>query len=128
MSVIIADEPFPDLERILVDYLSALAPAGDVTPSNLDTPFICVQRAGGGDDGLTDRARIEIACYAPSRRQSQALAESVRQYLLACDGNNLAGVHFDQVLTEAQAGRIPYANEDARRITATYRISLRRSR
>lgn len=120
------DAPFPDIERVLVDYLGQLAPTGDQTPESLDAPFIRVQRIGGYDDGLTDRARVEVATYAPTRRESQALAEQVRQHLLACDSTDAAGVHIDHVLTESQTGRTPYENEDVRRISAVFRLSVRR--
>lgn len=117
---------FPDIEKALVGYLGSLAATGDQTPESLDRPFIRVQRVGGFDDGLTDRARVEIATYAPTRRESQALAEQVRQTMHACDSTDAAGVHIDHVMTEAQTGRTPYENEDVRRVAAIYRLSVRR--
>lgn len=123
------DEPFPDIEAVLVSYLdNVLAPAGDQTPETLDGPFITVQRVGGIDDGITDRPRVELACFAPTRRESQRLSEQVRQHMLATIGTDAAGVLFDNVITESQSGRTAYPNEDVRRIPAVYRITLRRPR
>ncbi len=119
---------YPDIEAILIEYLGSLASAGEVTPESLDAPFIRVNRVGGFDDGITDRARVEIACYCPTRRESQALSEQARQALLACDGTDAAGVFIDHVITETQAGRSVYPNEDVRRIAAVYRFSLRPAR
>lgn len=119
---------YPDIEAVLIEYLSALAQTGEVTPESLEQPFIRVNRVGGLDDGITDRARVEVACYSPTRRESQALAEHARQYLIAADGTDAAGVFIDHVITETQAGRSAYPNEDVRRIAAVYRFSLRRPR
>lgn len=122
------DAAFPDIEAVLITYLGELAQTGEVTPESLQAPFIRVNRVGGFDDGLTDRARVELACYCPTRRESQALSEQVRQYVLACDGTDAAGVFIDHVVTESQAGRTAFPNEDVRRIAAVYRFSLRRPR
>lgn len=119
---------YPDIEAVLITYLGALAQTGEFTPESLDAPFIRVNRVGGFDDGLTDRPRVEIACYCPTRRESQALSEQVRQYVIACDGTDAAGTYIDHVVTESQAGRTTYPNEDVRRIAAVYRFSLRRPR
>lgn len=117
---------YPDIEAVLIDYLAPLAATGELTPESLQSPFIRVNRVGGFDDGLTDRPRVEIACYCPTRRESHALSEQVRERVLACDGTDTAGVFVDHVITEAQAGRSEYPNEDVRRIAAVYRFSLRR--
>lgn len=122
------DEPFPDIEAVLVSYLDALAPTGDQTPENITGPFITVQRVGGFDDGITDRPRVELACFAPTRRESQRLSEQVRQRMLAAISTDAAGVFLDNVITESQSGRTAYPNEDVRRIPAVYRITLRRPR
>lgn len=124
-----AVEPgYPDIEAVLITYLGSLAQTGEVTPESLEAPFIRVNRVGGFDDGITDRPRVEIACYCPTRRESQALSEQARQAMLACDGTDAAGVFIDHVITETQAGRSVYPNEDVRRIAAVYRVSLRRAR
>lgn len=119
---------YPDIEAVLIAYLHTLAPTGELTPESLEEPFIRVNRVGGFDDGITDRPRVEIACYSPTRRESQALSEQVRERVLACDGTDMAGVFVDHVITETQAGRSAYPNEDVRRIAAVYRFSLRRPR
>lgn len=121
-------DAYPDIEAVLIDYLKSLADTGEQTPESFEGPFIRVNRVGGFDDGLTDRPRVEIACYSPTRRQSQQMSEQVRQMMLACDGTDVAGVFVDHVITESQAGRTPYANEDVRRIAAVYRLSVRRPR
>lgn len=122
------DTGFPDIEAVLITYLGDLALTGELTPESLESPFIRVNRVGGFDDGITDRPRVELACYCPTRRESQALSEQVRQHVLACDGTDAAGVFIDHVVTESQAGRSAYPNEDVRRIAAVYRLSLRRQR
>lgn len=119
---------YPDIEAVLIAYLRTLAPTGELTPESLEEPFIRINRVGGFDDGITDRARVEIACYSPTRRESHALSEQVRERVHACDGTDVAGVFIDHVITEAQAGRSAYPNEDVRRIAAVYRFSLRPAR
>lgn len=122
------DTPFPDIEAVLVSYLDDLAPTGDQTPETISGPFITVQRVGGFDDGITDRPRVELACFSPTRRESQRLSEQVRQRMLAAISTDAAGVFIDNVITESQSGRTAYPNEDVRRIPAVYRITLRRPR
>lgn len=122
------ESAYPDIEAVLITYLAGLAQTGEVTPESFEAPFLRVNRVGGFDDGITDRPRVEIACYTPTRRESHALSEQTRQWVLACDGTDAAGVFIDHVMTEAQAGRTAYPNEDIRRIAAVYRLSLRRQR
>lgn len=123
------DEGYPDVERALIGYLSEqVAEAGDQTPPDLSRPFVRVQRVGGADDGLTDRVRIEVATYAPTRVESQALAEHARQLITACESTSAAGIFVDNVINEAHTGRTAYDNYDVRRISSTYRLSVRRPR
>lgn len=124
----VPEEPFPDIEAVLIEYLGSLAPTGETNPDEITGPFIRVNRVGGFDDGFTDRPRVEIACHALTRREAQRLSEVARQWVLACDSTDAAGVFIDHAMTESQAGRTPYQNEDVRRIAANYRLSLRRPR
>ena len=102
--------PYPDIEAVLVTYLRDLADTGDQTPASLEAPFLRIQRVGGFDDGIADRPRVEVAAYAPTRREAQILSEEVRQRVQDLAGTSDAGVHIDTVRTEVQSGRTPYEN------------------
>lgn len=120
--------PFPDVEQALVTLLSGLAPAGVVTPPNLQAamPFIRVARFGGTDDGFDDTASVSIDTFASTRAVSLVLAEDVRQLLLT-PVNVVGDVVIDRVATITGPYEVPWATDQSvRRFTASYSIVVRR--
>lgn len=126
--------PFPDIERVLVVLLGAIegvAGAGAVTPSNLGAddsmPFIRVQRTGGGDDLITDSAKVSIDAFGATRDDAYSLAEQIRQILLK---NPIVanGYVIDHVATGVGPTDIPWGADasNVRRFNASYTLSVRR--
>ena len=80
----------PDVENFLVQYLSPLAPPGQVSiymPPNPPMPFFLVNRISGGDDYVTDEAVVSIHCFnktrslaAQSARRMHAMMKSLMPY------------------------------------------------
>lgn len=130
-----AREDFPDLEVALLDWLedgrfSELAGGGHVgteTPSDLDTrfPFVRVVALDGQDDGITDRAAVDVDVFSATRAQARALAERIRTSLTVYPPV-VGDVVIDSVFTEVRPRRLPWPDENTRRWGATYRISARR--
>lgn len=123
--------PFPDVERALLDLIAPLLGSaeqtGTETPADLQQrlPFGRVTRVGGPDDGISDRAVVDVDVFAATRSQAYDIAESVRQLLLAAP-HAVAGVVLDSVGTIVGPRELPWADENVRRWSATYRAVARR--
>lgn len=129
---------FPDVEEVvlaLIELTPALGNAVQTTPAEMaDTVVIRVLRVGGGDDGITDRALVDVTVFAPKYAQAREVAEQVRQRMLAAGGKKVpttsrpSGVLIDRCVTATGPQEIPYDNPELRRKPATYRVELRRPR
>lgn len=120
--------PFPDVERVVADLVSDLGGVGRETGTDLQTnlPFIRVRRIGGSDDRFTDVARVDVRVYEAAASDAKALAETIRQRLLAGPANTARGV-IDRVFTEVAPIEVPSPDPERYCIwSGTYRVSLRR--
>ncbi len=128
---------FPDIEDVLMAYLSAIAPTDTVVPPK-GVDGIEIARVGGTDDGITDYPRVEITCYAEDRNTCKNMAEDVRQAMqndviranpIEYDDGQLAwSVQIDRSDTDTPAENVGYKNPERRRKPAFYRLALRRPR
>ncbi|MCA1191617.1 hypothetical protein [Saccharopolyspora sp. 6V] len=118
--------PWPDAEVVACDLLNPLAAAVTSTPEKIAPPLIVVERVGGGDDGITDRARIEVSILAATRRESWRLAREAQQLVLAASGEMVGGVLVDYAATESDPAQRDYENPDLRLVMAVYRLEFRR--
>lgn len=121
--------PYPDVEVMLVDLLADLAPAGTVTPPNLQAamPYLRVKRIGGTDDLWSDFALVAIDAFDADRVTAQTLAEAVRQRLLTFP-HVVTGVGtLDRAETATGPNEVPWSEDQTvRRFTASYRVVARR--
>lgn len=88
-------------------------------------PLIRDRAIGGGDDRITDVPRVDIEVYAADYPTAWALAEAIRQRLLAYPHITAVG-RIDKVITESRPAEIPHDDQAVRLVAATYRISFRR--
>ncbi|WP_431784326.1 hypothetical protein [Streptomyces chumphonensis] len=80
---------FPDAAAVAIDYLRpALAergspvPVGTRVPSPRPDRFVRIERIGGGRrDKVTDRARLDVHCWAESEEAAHDLATLARALL-----------------------------------------------
>ncbi len=130
--------PFPDIEDVLMAYLSPIAPTDTVVPDD-GVDGIEITRVGGPDDGITDYPRVEISCYADDRNACRTMAEEVRQAMqndviraspidFTDDDEMVWSVQIDRCDTDTPAENIGYKNPGRRRKPAYYRLALRRPR
>ena len=124
---------FPDAELVVMDLLAPVGVTVTATDENLMPPVVLVQRMGGPDDGVTDRPRVQVACFGASRPAAWALAEQARQIVLAAGGTvvtgtNVTNVFVDSTRTETPSVQLPDRNQNVRAVTAVYRLSYRRPR
>jgi len=121
---------FPDAEAIVMALLEGITgtPCVTVTPDNLDdvVPVIQVNRTGGNDDGITDFPRITVAVFDNRRQPAWDLAETCRQALLGSVRTKVDGTLIDNVRTDTDPQQVPDSNPNIRKVTATYRLAMRR--
>lgn len=139
---------FPDIEKALVEGLGAAVLALGRPPeipaaswpnqvvvkdstSGLDgviaagNAFCRITKVGGTDDVVTDYPAIEVEFFAPTRAVAYALSEQARRVFLA-PGIRVGGVTIDQARTSGSPRRLPWDNEKIQRVSASYRVAVRR--
>jgi hypothetical protein len=120
---------FPDAERAVLAAVADLGITGVETPATLadSLPFIRVQRTGGGDDRITDTADAEVSVFATGLTQAKAVAETIRQRLLAGGIGTSHGV-IDSARTTAGPVAVPPTDSaNLRQVTTSYQVTMRRS-
>jgi hypothetical protein len=120
--------PYPDVEQLLLDVLADLGTCATVTPSDLQNhlPFIRLARFGGGNDQVSDAARVSIDAFGATRPDAYELAESIRQRLMSNPHGTPAGL-IDLVETDTGPNEIPWGDVNVRRFNASYTVTTRRS-
>jgi hypothetical protein len=121
---------FPDVQRLLVEYLAAWVGEDQVdteTPDDLQTsmPFIRVQRVGGGRDRVSDYPTVELQFFAGTYAQVHPLAERISEWLC---GPPSPVPQIDRALCTSAPMEIPYGDVRIRRLVATYQLTTRRVR
>ncbi|WP_329356969.1 hypothetical protein [Streptomyces anulatus] len=99
-------------------------------PADLEKklPLVQVQiLPGGGDDGVTDTALVDVDTFAATRTAMWDLARDVRAALLAAAGTHVPGarVVIDTVETTSRPAPVSYGNPAIRRAVATYALTSR---
>ena len=122
---------YPDVELVLVELLGRFVSGppniGTSTPNSLAEvlPFVRVNRYGGPDNGVTDRAAVDVDAYAARRADAINLARQIHAFLTSGPhkvGSNL----IDLVTTQVGVVERPRAAGDIRRFGGTYTVSCRR--
>ena len=125
----------PDVENFLVQYLSPLAPPGQVSiymPPNPPMPFFLVNRISGGDDFVTDESTVSIHCFnttrslaAQSARRMHAMMKSLlaSSPAVAMGDGSYANVDYVYVL-ETPAWQ-EYQDKTIWRYCGRYHVDLR---
>ena len=120
---------FADIESLLIAHLEARLSVRAVTrlPAKFELalPIIRVTRTGGPDDGLNDRARIDVETFAATRPASWDLSEDARQAMLGAAHTVVAGRLIDTVSTDTGPRWVDYANDSVQRYMASYTVTSR---
>lgn len=120
---------FPDVVRLLVEDLAALAGGqdrtGGQTPDDFTgrLPFVRVMRVGGGSDLVDDRPILDVDVFDSTYSAAIVLAERIRQYLVGPPPPIFA---LDKVRCEAGPRELPWADSNIRRLSCTYTAVARR--
>ncbi len=120
---------FPDVTRLLVEDLQALAGDGHTggqTPAGLEEllPFIRILRTGGPSDQTSDHPIVEVDVFAATYAAGERLAEQVRQRLV---GPPPPIPVLDKVRCDIAPRELPWGDPAVvRRFQAIYAITTRR--
>lgn len=130
--------PYPDVELVLMDLLDPLigGPVVTALPTAISPPLTQVERIGGADNGVTDRARMKITSFGATRQLAWQSARQIQQIIIASPGTLVTGpntapeypggVLIDRATTATAAKQIPELGRDARQIETVYEVDLRR--
>ena len=127
---------WPDLEALVMELLQpALYSAGyPALEVGTDVPleaveagqqFVRVFIIGGTDNGLTDRTRVGVETFAPTRPDAMDLGSAARRCMLALSGTSGVGGLIDRVRTSQRPQVLPYRNDKTTRVGASYDVETR---
>jgi hypothetical protein len=120
---------FPDIEQLLVEYLTSVTTERVLTdlPANLDEilPVVRLTRVSGADDDYKlDRPIVDVDVFASDRAGAFALARRVQALLrfelptVTCPGGVVTNVS-----TIVGPRWLPDTNTNLRRVQATYELT-----
>ncbi|MFE5159642.1 hypothetical protein ACFRNT_14200 [Streptomyces sp. NPDC056697] len=121
----------PDIEYAATLWLRARHPGVRVVnelPSTLETnlPLLCVRVVtGGGDDGVSGEAVLDLEAFAATRTAMWQMADAAHESMLAARGQLAGGLVIDDVVADSLPGFVTYNNPAVRRTVATYRLTRR---
>lgn len=126
------DEPgWPSAPKVLAAALFEKFGSGSTRlPYPLDLPAVQVRRIGGTDDGVTDRARVDVVVIHNTEDEAETLAEQIRQFLVNTCPIRGAGLLLDGATTEVAPYEAPYpdsSNPTRARFDAVYVVTSRRA-
>lgn len=124
---------FPDTEQVAEDICAPFGYACKFLPEDFDTRLeageavILVARVGGTDDGVTDRALIQVAVYGIDRPTAWDTSRAIQTSIMALQyGGQVGDVYVDTTATAAGRIQVPDVDPDDRRVITIYRIDTRR--
>lgn len=105
----------PDVENLLVDYLTAklafvgmVAAVGTVVPLDRPAAFILVPQVGGARrDLVTWTATVAVECWAESARDASRLARRVQAWLFALSGRTVHDITVYGVASFSGVSNLP---------------------
>ncbi|MGW5519998.1 phage tail termination protein [Nocardia africana] len=120
--------PYPEFDDVMKALLGDIAPVVTFESDEIAPPFIYVTRVGGKEDGVFDNPIIDVEYVAASRAESKTL-KNAGQERIRYAGNTAPGGYLIDVAEEQTGGQyIPPFKRDTRGVTATVRLSYRRTR
>lgn len=124
---------FPDTEQVAEDLAAPFGYACKYLPEDFDERIrngqavILVARVGGKDDGVTDRALIQVSVYGVDRATAWDTSRAIQTSVLALQwGGQVGAVFVDTASTAAGRIQIPDVDPDDRRVITIYELAVRR--
>ena len=124
---------WPDVEALVRAWLLEALPSGvrvsTATPDTLEgVKVVKIAVSTGTDDGVSDRALLDVQTFAPKRHEARDLAEQCRDALLALggrDGSDDGTELVDHVTTSLRPSWVDYKNPHTHRFVASYWVTTR---
>lgn len=119
---------YADVEALLVAYLASVPGVQGVSvelPNPVALPAVMITRIGGGDDYITDSARVDVDSFNTTRAAAGATARSVHAQMMKLRHTSVQNVLVDHVETVTGPMWVPYQDELLKRYVATYLIQTR---
>lgn len=124
---------FPDVEQIMEDLGNLHGFGCKYLPEDFDQRLaagqavILVARIGGTDDGVTDKALVQVAVYGKDRPTAWGASQGLQNSLHDLRyGGQVGDAYVDTTATAAGKVQIPDVDPDDRRVIAVYQIDTRR--
>lgn len=125
---------FPDVEEVLMAYLTPAGWTDTEPPPPEEDEGIQIERTGGMSDEHADYPRVKVTCHAKDPRAASKLGRQVEQLMLACAGipieveDEPKPICIDFCKTDTPPETDPFENPDRCRQVAYYRLGLQRPR
>ncbi|MCF2532717.1 hypothetical protein [Yinghuangia soli] len=126
---------FPDIERLVVDYLDARPEMAGTTvdnrpPAGFDgtAKTVLVSRVGGAwlDNQRLDAPLVDLEVYGPDKTAAHTVALTTRALLMQARDAALSGAVVADVAEEDGPRWLPdYNHAAANRYVMTYRLTVR---
>lgn len=121
---------YADVEALLVAYLATVPGVQGVSvdlPHGVRDalPWVQVNRVGGADDYVTDRATVDIESFHTTRADARTLARTVHAFMMRLRHTAVSGVLVDSVETMSGPLWVNYEDENLQRYVGTYVIESR---
>lgn len=124
---------FPDAEVLVADMLGSVGTVVMFLPENaqkrIDSGevFVLVQRVGGSDDGVTDRAEVMVTCWADTRPNAWSAARRVKSVVDQFSTGGRVGDTWVDATWCIQSGvQLASDDPDERYVSQQFRVDTRR--
>lgn len=122
----------PDVEELVVEWLSTLGAASVMRPAGGVLPFRLVKRVAGGDDTITDRPVISVHTFDTDYTSASVEARLTHNRMLALRPwvrvNITHGEVWADYVDTHEGPHWEYYDQTVHRFVATYEIGLRFTR
>lgn len=119
---------FPDVEKLLIDYLTPRISChvGDAVPNPRPVEFVTINRHGGPRRNLVvDSAQIGVECWSDLGSHASDLAQLVRAHFNSLSGQVLSGVQVYKVREFAGPANLPDSRSSQSRYVQTFGVDVR---
>lgn len=121
----------PDVEDVIVAWLSALGTASVERPAGDDLPFFMVTRIDGDDDKIWDYPLVQVDCFNTDRNSANLVARTAHRRMLSLRPNDIITLPgggtatVDRICTEQGPKYVDWGIDTIQRYVMQYQIALR---
>ena len=124
---------YPDTEVLALELFDPIGTVATFVPDDYEQillsgePVLLVERVGGLDDGVTDRAEILVSCWGIDRPTAWEAARKAKRLVEQYTYGGAVGPFWvDTTAVTQTATQIAVEDPDERRVLQSFRIDTRR--